>query len=76
MSDTPRKQLERLWRDYGCLACAHYRAKTTSCKAFPERIPIEVAGGQVSHIDPLDGDHGIRFEPKAEYLRSRPGARP
>lgn len=68
MSATPRNQLERLWRDYGCLACVHYQSQTTTCKAFPEGIPIEVAGGQVSHLDPLDGDHGIRFDPKPEFL--------
>lgn len=72
MSDTPRKELERLWRDYGCLACVHYQSKTTTCRAFPERIPLEVAGGQVSHLDPLDGDHGVHFAPKPEFLAANP----
>lgn len=68
MNDPTREQLERLWRDYGCRACVHYQSKTTTCRAFPEGIPIEVAGGQVSHLDPLDGDHGVHFEPKPEFL--------
>lgn len=65
-----REQLERLWHQYGCRACVHYRAETTSCKAFPARIPIEVASGQVSHLDPLEGDHGIRFEARPEFLKT------
>lgn len=68
MSDANREQREQLWGKYGCRACVHYRARTTSCAAFPDRIPIEVAGGQVSHLDPLEDDHGIKFEPKPEFL--------
>lgn len=68
MSNASREQREQLWGKYGCRACVRYRSKTTSCKAFPDRIPIEVAGGQESHIYPLDGDHGTQFEPKAEFL--------
>lgn len=64
MNDLTREQLEQLWRDYGCRACVHYRPATTTCRAFPDRIPIEVASGQLSHLDPLVGDHGTRFEPK------------
>lgn len=64
MSDLTREQLERLWRNQGCGACVYFRVKTTSCQAFPDRIPIDVASGQVSHLDPLPGDHGVRFTPK------------
>jgi hypothetical protein len=73
MNDIPREQLERLWHDYGCGVCVHFRPKTTSCAAFPDGIPIEVASGQVSHLDPLEGDRGIQFEPKAEFLVAHKG---
>ena len=43
-----------------CLFCKHYnRAK---CAAFPEWIPKEIMRGEVEHLTPYEGDHGIQFE--------------
>lgn len=33
------------------------------CKAFPKGIPEEIAFGDNPHTKPVEGDHGIQFEP-------------
>lgn len=32
------------------------------CKAYPNRIPPEIAYGKILHLEPYPGDHGIQFE--------------
>jgi hypothetical protein len=34
------------------------------CKAFPERIPDEIAYGDNLHLEPFKGDNGIQYEPQ------------
>jgi hypothetical protein len=34
-----------------------------ACDAFPSGIPADIAEGRFDHINPHEGDHGIRFEP-------------
>ena len=58
------------WDRYGCRACDRFR-EGKGCEAFPGLIPIEVASGQVTHFEPLDGDGGLQFR-LAERLRDRP----
>jgi|GEM_PF-6225997 len=43
-----------------CLYCKHY--KNGQCTAFPERIPSAIIRGEVEHLTPYEGDHGIQFE--------------
>lgn len=45
-----------------CFSCKHFD-RPWVCKAFPDRIPIEVIENEVDHRKPVEGDHGIRFEP-------------
>ena len=56
--------------------CEHYRGvhndgdETTErvyCKAFPDRIPDEIAYGENPHTAPYPGDNGIQYQrsPKA-----------
>ena len=56
--------------------CAHFRGvkndgnETTErvyCKAFPDRIPDEIAYGENPHTAPYPGDNGIQYQrsPKA-----------
>jgi len=47
----------------GCRHCAHFRK--THCDAYPDRIPILFLSGEIDHMIPRPGDHGIQFEPKA-----------
>lgn len=35
-----------------------------TCTAFPDGIPDEVLFCDLDHRKPIDGDHGIQFEPK------------
>lgn len=43
-----------------CMFCKHYnRGK---CAAFPRWIPLEIMRGEVEHLTPYEGDHGIQFE--------------
>lgn len=55
-----------------CGACAHFRSpfsrtdgdfsRPPFCAAFPEGIPDAVYGNRVDHRQPVDGDHGVRWE--------------
>ena len=45
-----------------CLECKHYQDEQI-CKAFPDGIPIRVFCNDIIHDHPIDGDHGIQFEP-------------
>ena len=46
-----------------CSSCKHYN-KDLTCKAFPDRIPIEILDGEHDHRTPFDGDGGIQYEQK------------
>jgi hypothetical protein len=52
-----------------CFRCKHFNTVPDdnnlypNCKAWPERIPIEVFTNEVMHDKPLVGDQGIQFEP-------------
>ena len=53
-----------------CMACRHLRKTGTlsglgwTCDAFPEGIPVTVVQGIDSHLEPLEGDNGVQFEPE------------
>ena len=46
-----------------CGSCHWYEVFTREhcCKAFPEGIPPEIWGGNVSHEKPIEGDGGYYF---------------
>lgn len=48
-----------------CLECKHYEGMHV-CKAYPEKIPMEIFTGQHDHTEPYEGDNGIQFEPIKE----------
>jgi hypothetical protein len=51
----------------GCFECKHLRPDEGAvCDAFPQGIPIEIASGQIDHLEPRKGDHGIQFEPRKD----------
>lgn len=55
-----------------CLACKHWDPESPMvCAAFPDGIPQEIIDGQADHDEPVDGDHGIQFEP-SEDSRANP----
>ena len=44
-----------------CLECAHYLGGAM-CDAYPDgNIPDAIFTGEVAHVRPYPGDHGIRF---------------
>ncbi|MGH2587010.1 MAG: hypothetical protein ACRDJE_19015 [Dehalococcoidia bacterium] len=48
----------------GCGACVHFR-KDTTCLAFPRRIPIQIASGEIDHLVVRPGQAGTTiFESK------------
>lgn len=53
-----------------CAFCKHYREKEIplrpfTCNAFPDEIPDKIFFECGDHRKPFDGDHGIRFEQRA-----------
>ena len=40
-------------------------------KAFPKRLPSEIAYGRNKHLTPYPGDHGIQYEEDWNEQRSR-----
>ena len=34
------------------------------CKAFPDGIPKDIEENKIKHIDPVEGDNGIIYEPR------------
>jgi hypothetical protein len=48
-----------------CNKCKHrFLDPGDTCTAFPDGIPDEVLFGDKDHRFPVEGDHGIQFEPK------------
>jgi hypothetical protein len=51
-----------------CQSCRHLHEDGITCDAFSEpfRIPHAVLIGIIDHRGPVEGDRGIRYEPKNE----------
>jgi|GEM_PF-1409652 len=57
---------EHLYYSPVCAHCRHLDETTRfKCAAFPDGIPFAIWDGENKHTSPVDGDHGIRFEPLA-----------
>ncbi len=49
-----------------CTVCRHYdreNDEALTCSAFPDGIPDPIIDSVVDHRQPVEGDHGIRFQP-------------
>ena len=50
-----------------CDDCRHASyTERRKCAAFPNRIPLDIWCGNLSHNEPVKGDNGIVFEPMTE----------
>ena len=55
-----------------CFDCEHFDFTKTkeigklACAAFPDGIPAAVIDNVKDHRQPIEGDHGIRFEERSE----------
>jgi hypothetical protein len=50
-----------------CVGCAHFDTQNQEamrCAAFPNGIPDEFAEGRTVHRKPVEGDNGLRYEPR------------
>jgi hypothetical protein len=47
-----------------CDNCLHRIEGTLTCKAFPNKIPIEIYQNKHHHSNPYPGDNGILYKPK------------
>lgn len=55
---------EHLFGKMQCMSCANY-LEAGKCKAF-DRIPSAILDGTHDHTKPYPGDHGVRYEKKAD----------
>jgi hypothetical protein len=39
-----------------------------TCNAFPKGIPDKIIDGEQQHTSPIEGDHGIIFEPRVKNI--------
>lgn len=48
-----------------CLECKHWQGgiQPLYCAAFPAGVPDEIRSGIKRHFKPIEGDHGLQFEP-------------
>lgn len=51
------------WSDTCCM-CRHHQFGTKTCTAFPDGIPAAIWKTAEGHRSPVDGDHGIQFDPR------------
>lgn len=51
------------WSDT-CCRCKHHHFLTKTCAAFPDGIPAAIWNAADGHRSPVDGDHGIQFDPR------------
>lgn len=49
-----------------CGFCAHYRAGTMTCAAFPGGIPRAIFFDGNPHLQPFPGDQGLTFEERQD----------
>ena len=47
----------------GCQSCKHRLPGMARCTAFPDGIPSMFVNGDAVHDTPVEGDHGIQYEP-------------
>ena len=50
-----------------CSTCTYYiknGKKSFVCQAYPDGIPDVIIRGEVDHIEPYPGDHGIQYMEK------------
>ena len=65
-------------REPVCYRCANYII-WPYCLAFPDGIPQDIRDGLNDHSEPIEGDHGLQFEPITLELAERhlgPGPHP
>lgn len=50
-----------------CMECGRFhrdrKEMGLTCDAFPDGIPDEIIMGDSDHKEPVEGDHGLQFEP-------------
>lgn len=46
-----------------CVTCKWKHDYKATCRAFPEGIPEKILTGEHRHLQPYEGDHGIRYTP-------------
>lgn len=64
-----------------CSTCKHFDLKVQDrnvCAAFPDGIPVGIQLGEIGHQMPVEGDHGIVWEPAPgfEYKKRYTGKNP
>lgn len=72
MADFETNNIDRFTADEGikarkppCQKCIHRSEKLPGiCTAFPDGIPNVILTGRNNHQTEVEGDHGVRFEPK------------
>lgn len=57
-----------------CSRCKHFDFKDLDekiCPAFPDGIPADIWCGRNDHTSPVEGDHGIQYEARANIEKAK-----
>lgn len=62
-----------------CIYCKYFEGterwdwnNKPTCKAFkPQQIPDKILAMEDKHLHPIEGDHGLMFEPSPDYAGMR-----
>jgi hypothetical protein len=54
-----------------CIGCVHYFEGTSECAAFPQGIPADIWFEGVDHLESIEGDRGIIFQPDPQSTFER-----
>ena len=58
-------------REPVCFSCKHVGFWPT-CEAFLGPIPMDIRQGENDHSQPIEGDHGMQYEPVEQPVNAQP----
>jgi len=55
-----------------CTFCAYRSPDATTCRAYPDGIPVEILTNEHDHTESFRGDNGILYKPvELAYMKKK-----